>query len=121
MQLHIRTVKLRYVEMKTLFRLPIAMSIIWLVLAFLSFFFVDFYNTKKITNSYYSKCMEQQATYPKDTIIEVQCKSDRDKILNEWEETKFVTPCIFAFLSLGIFWFVGFVFVRTSKWTQSGD
>ena len=107
--------------MKTLFRLPIVMSVIWLALAFLSFFFVDFYNTKKITSSFYSKCMEQQVAYPNDTIIEVDCKSDRDKILNEWEETKFVTPFLFAFISLGIFWLVGFVFVRTSKWTQTGD
>ena len=107
--------------MKTLFRLPIVLSVIWLALAFLSFYTVDFYNTKKIANSLYSKCMEQQALYPDESMIEVHCQSDREKILNEWGETKFLTPLIFAFISLGFFWIIGLVFMRTSKWTQSGE
>jgi len=107
--------------MKTLFRLPIVLSVIWLMLAFLSFYAVDFYNTKKIANSLYSKCREQQAAYPNELMNKVYCKSDRDKILNEWNETQLVTPFVFAIISLGFFLIVGFIFMRTSKWTQSGD
>ena len=45
----------------------------------------------------------------------------REKILNEWTQTRFITPFAFAGISLGFFWIVSFLFLRTSKWAQSGE
>lgn len=106
--------------MKTLLRLPSVLSFIWLALAFLSFYALDFYNTEKIANSIFSNCMQQQV-YADGKMIEAYCISDRDKILNEWGETQFITPLVFAFVSLGFFWIVGLIFMRNSKWTKNSD
>jgi hypothetical protein len=107
--------------MNRLFRLPIVLSVIWFILAFSSFYILDFSNTKNIADSFYSKCVEQQAFYPNDTMLVSQCKKDRDKILNEWAETRLITPFVFAIMSLGIFWIIGFVFMKNSKWAQNGS
>ena len=107
--------------MKKIFGLPFVLSAIWLVVAFSSFFIVDYRNTQNIANSFYSLCIEKKSVYPEDVMLEEYCKNDRDKLLNEWGETRFITPLAFASMTLGIFWIFGFIFIKTSKWAQSGD
>jgi hypothetical protein len=110
-----------YAEMKKLFRLPFVLSAIWFVLAFSSFYILDYRNTQNIANSFYSLCIEKQRAYPDDVLLEEYCEKDRGKILNEWAETRLITPFAFAFISLGIFWVISFAFLKTSKWAQSGE
>ncbi len=110
-----------YAEMKKLFRLPFVLSAIWFVLAFSSFYILDYRNTQNIANSFYSLCVEKQKAYPDDVLLEEFCKKDREKILHEWTQTRFITPFAFAGISLGFFWIVSFLFLRTSKWAQSGE
>jgi hypothetical protein len=99
--------------MRKFFTLPIVLSLIWLVLAFSSFYILDFRNTQKIADSFYSSCTEKKSSYPEDVLLEEYCKNDRDKILSEWSDTKFFTPLAFAFGSLFIFWIFGFIFITS--------
>ena len=105
--------------MRKFFTLPIVLSLIWLVLAFSSFYILDFRNTQKIADSFYSSCIENKSSYAEDVLLEEYCKKDRDKILSEWSDTKFFTPLAFAFGSLFIFWIFGFIFIRNSKWVRN--
>jgi len=107
--------------MNKLFRLPIILSVIWFILAFSSFYIFDYRNTQNIAISFYSLCIEKKKAYPDDVLLEEYCENDRGKLLNEWAETRFITPFAFAFISLGIFWIFSCVFLRTSKWAQSGE
>jgi len=107
--------------MRKFFTLPIVLSLIWLVLAFSSFYILDFRNTQKIADSFYSLCIEKKSSYAEDVLLEEYCKKDRDKILSEWSDTKFFTPLAFAFGSLFIFWIFGFIFIRNSKWVRNDE
>ena len=107
--------------MRKFFTLPIVLSLIWLALAFTSFYILDFRNTQKIADSFYSSCIEKKSSYAEDVLLEEYCKKDRDKILGEWSDTKFFTPLAFAFGSLFIFWIAGFIFIRNSKWVRNDE
>jgi len=107
--------------MRKFFTLPIVLSLIWLALAFSSFYILDFRNTQKIADSFYSSCIEKKSAYPEDVLLEEYCKKDRDKLMNEWSDTKFFTPLAFAFSSLCIFWIVGFIFIKNSKWVRNDE
>ena len=106
--------------MRIFLRLPFILSSIWFALSFISFYVIDTYNTEKLVNSFYSDCINQKNSSP-DMSAAFDCEGDRSKLLKEWSNTQFKTPLFFSSITLGIFWIIGLLFVKHSRWTQTGD
>jgi hypothetical protein len=106
--------------MTKLLRLSIVLSCFWVLFAFSSYYVLDSRETHRVAHFYYSTCISTLDAYPNDLHIEKSCNNERDRILNEWEGHKFSVPFAFALITLSIFWILGFVFAKTSRWVRNG-
>ncbi len=106
--------------MTKILRLSIVLSCIWLLFSFTWVYKLDSREAHETAQFYYTSCNERLDLYPNSVRIEHACTDERDKVLNEWNKNKFSQPFITALIPLCIFWIVGFIFIKTSRWVRNG-